>query len=89
MYLVDHVFQKDIAKYYKISPVLVSKLVVEAQRDPEKNQIFKIKDEENKNIKEIVKKVVTGMLKNSTPIVKADMVVEQVRKKENLEVTTD
>jgi len=89
MYLVDHVFQKDIAKYYKISPMLVSKLVVEAQRDPEKNQIFKIKDEENKNIKEIVKKVVTGMLENSTPIVKADMVVEQVRKKENLEVTTD
>jgi len=89
MYLVDHVFQKDIAKYYKISPMLVSKLVVEAQRDPEKNQIFKIKDEENKNIKEIVKKVVTGMLENSTPIVKADMVVEQVRKKENLEVTID
>ena len=30
MYLVDHVFQKDIAKFYKISAALVSKLVVEA-----------------------------------------------------------
>ena len=36
MYLVDHVFQKDIAKYYKISAALVSKLVVEAQREPKK-----------------------------------------------------
>ena len=30
MYLVDHVFQKDIAKFYKVSAALVSKLVVEA-----------------------------------------------------------
>ena len=89
MYLVDHVFQKDIAKYYKISPALVSKLVVEAQRDPEKNEIFKIKEEEHKKIKDVVKKVVTGMLENSITIVKADMVVEQVRKKENVEVTAD
>lgn len=29
MYLHDHVFQKDIAKFYKISTALVSKLVVE------------------------------------------------------------
>ena len=34
MYLVDHVFQNDIAKYYKISSTMVSKLVVEAQRNP-------------------------------------------------------
>ena len=31
MYLVDHVFQKDVAKYYKISAALVSKLVVESK----------------------------------------------------------
>ena len=31
MYLEDHVFQSDIAKYYKISPILVSRLVKEAQ----------------------------------------------------------
>ena len=37
MYLVDHVFQADIAKYYKISPALVSRLVKEAQADPGKN----------------------------------------------------
>ena len=34
MYLIDHVFQADIAKYYKVSAALVSKLVVEAQREP-------------------------------------------------------
>ena len=36
MYLVDHVFQGDVAKYYKVSAALVSKLVVEAQRNPQK-----------------------------------------------------
>ena len=40
-------------------------------------------------IKNVVKKVVTGMLENSITIVKADMVVEQVRKRENVEVTAD
>jgi len=40
-------------------------------------------------IKDVVKKVVTGMLENSITIVKADMVVEQVRKRENVEVTAD
>ena len=36
MYLVDHVMQAEIAKYYKISPALVSKLVQEFLRNPEK-----------------------------------------------------
>jgi len=30
MYLVDGVFQKDVAKYYKVSPMLVSRLVKES-----------------------------------------------------------
>ena len=37
----------------------------------------------------MVKKVVTGMLENSITIVKADMVVDQIRKKENVEVTIE
>ena len=36
MYLEDLVTQKDIAKYYKITPRLVSCLVKEAQCDPGK-----------------------------------------------------
>ena len=43
----------------------------------------------NKNIKDVVKKVVTGMLENSITIVKADMVVDQIRKKENVEVNIE
>ena len=43
----------------------------------------------NKKIKDVVKKVVTGMLENSITIVKADMVVDQIRKKENVEVTIE
>ena len=43
MYLVDHVFQKDIAKYYKVSAALVGKLIKEAEKNPEKQQALKIK----------------------------------------------
>ena len=76
MYLDDHVFQSDIAKYYKISASLVSKLVVEAQRNPERNLALKVKKDEIKQVKDAVKKVVTDMLKNSVPIVNAQKVVE-------------
>jgi transposase-like protein len=66
MYLDDHVFQSDIAKYYKISASLVSKLVVEAQRNPERNLALKVKKDEIKQVKDAVKRVVTCMLGHST-----------------------
>ena len=87
MYLDDHVFQKDIAKYYKISAALVSKLVMEAQRNPERNVALKVKTEEKREIKEAIKRVVTRMLENSVCIVNAEMVVKDVRRKEDIEVT--
>ena len=46
MYRDDHVFQCDVAKYYKVTVGLVSKLVVEAQRDPEKIKALKVKQED-------------------------------------------
>ena len=48
MYLDDHVFQSDIAKYYKISAGLVSKLVVQAKRDSKRNLALKVEAEEKK-----------------------------------------
>ncbi len=54
MYLVDHVFQKDVAKYFKVPATLVGKLVKEAQNNPEKQQNLKIKEIDIKNkIKQI------------------------------------
>ena len=48
MYLEDHVMQVDIAKYYKITPRLVSCLVKDAQRNPDKGAQLKKKQDENK-----------------------------------------
>ena len=48
MYLVDHVMQSDIAKYYKITPRLVSCLVKEAQRNPDKAALLQKKQDEGK-----------------------------------------
>ena len=60
---------------------------MEAQRDPKRNVALKIKAAENKETKEAIQKVVTRMLENSDPIVNADMVVKDVRRKEDIEVT--
>ena len=84
MYLEDGVFQKDVAKFYKISPLLVSKLVKESKTDPEKRAKQKLKEEEKRNNIEAVKAVVTEMLEKSVSIVKADFVLKEVLRKHNL-----
>ena len=71
--------QADIAKYFKITPRLVSCLVKDAQRNPDKAALLKKKQEESKQIQEAVKAVVAHMLEMSIPIVKEDTVVEAVR----------
>ena len=43
MYIEDHVFQSDIAKYFKVSAALVSRLIKEAQANPEKINGLKFK----------------------------------------------
>ena len=87
MYRDDHVFQCDIAKYYKISAAMVSRLVVEAQRDPKKIKALKVKKEDGQEVGDAVQKVVTDMLVKGVPIVKAEVVVEQVRRREDIEVS--
>ena len=54
MYRDDHVFQCDIAKYFKISAGLVSKLVVEAHRDPQKIKVMKVKQAEGREVGQAV-----------------------------------
>ena len=46
MYLVHGMFQKEVAKYYRITPAVVSRIVKEYQEDPEKKSKL-IKLEEN------------------------------------------
>ena len=87
MYLQDNIYQKDIAKYYKISPVLVSRLVKEAQENPEKNKKLITQKEEEKELVEAVKSIVKELLELSIPIVKAEMVVDKVKKQKGLDVS--
>ena len=37
-YLEEHMFQKDVARLFRVTPALVSKLVCEAQQQPSKQQ---------------------------------------------------
>ena len=53
MYLERHVFQKDIAKYYRISQNMVSRIVREYQEDPKKNPDL-IKQEEKEQVQQAI-----------------------------------
>ena len=48
MYLERHVFQKDKAKYYKISQHTVSRIVKEYQEDKEKNEVLNDQEEQER-----------------------------------------
>ena len=87
MYLVDHVYQCEVAQYYKVTPALVSKLVQQELRDPMRTGHLKGLQAEKHLIREAIKKVVTRMLENNVPIVKADMVVRLVSEQEDTAVT--
>ena len=75
LYLEDHVFQKDIAKTYKISTALVSKLVREAQAESTRNQELKQKEEDEQAKVQAIKQTIDDMLTNEIPITKADLIV--------------
>ena len=62
MYLEDHVYQKDIASYYKISPALVGKLVKQAEEDPKKNTKLQEKEEAERTKQLVIKQTVNEML---------------------------
>ena len=69
MYLVDHVYQCEVAQYYKVSPALVSKLVQEELRNPMRTIRLKGAQAEKHLVGEVIKKVVTRMLDNNVTIV--------------------
>ena len=68
MYREDHVYQTDVAKYYKVSPSLVSKLVKEAKEEKEKNDELIRLEEERKAQKEAIRSVVNEMFEHQQPI---------------------
>ena len=89
MYLEQHVFQVDIAKYFKVSAALVSRLVKEAQEDPQRNFALRKQKKEELERRDAVKKVVTSLLLESVPIVKADTVATLVEQQEEIKVSAE
>ena len=61
MYLEDHVYQKDIAKLYKISTALVGKLVKEAQEESTKNDDLRKKEAKEREEVNAIKQNVKDM----------------------------
>jgi len=61
MYLEDHIYQKEIAKLYKISTALVSKLVREAQEESTRNADLRKKEAKEREEVEAIKQNVKDM----------------------------
>ena len=89
MYLEDHVYQKDIAKRYRISAALVSKLVKEAQEESTRNDDLRKKEAKEREEVNAIKQNVKEMLDKDIPITNADTVVKRVRISNGMEVTAD
>ena len=89
MYLVHGMFQKEVAKYYRITPAVVSRIVKEYQEDPEKKSKL-IKLEEN-IIKEemLIKQTVCDLLQNQDHIFKAEQIVDRAAQDTGIQVTVD
>ena len=68
MYLKQHVYQADVAKYFKISPALVSRLVKEAQENPKRIAELKKEREKKKQKKEAIVAMVNEKLEKEVPI---------------------
>ena len=65
----------------------MSKLIKEAQEDSDKIKGLRKKNEKQLELEEAVKSIVKELLEKSVPILKAEIVVENVKKKEGLEVS--
>ena len=87
MYLVDHVFQGEVAQFFKVTPAMVSKLVQQELRNPQKTVLLKDKQAEAHLITDKIKRVVIGMLEKDIILVRAEAVVRLVKEQEVVEVT--
>ena len=89
MYLDKHVFQKDVASYFRISQNMVSRIVREYQDDPKKNpELIKLEEKQKKH-ESIVKETIQSMLDNREPILNVELVSQQVKKDHGIDVDND
>lgn len=78
-YQVQHLTQVETAKQHRISPSLVSRLVEESKKQPEKLRETKLKEKNAQKAQESVTRVVSYMLERSIPIEKAATVQRNVK----------
>ncbi len=79
--------QAEIAKKYKVKMILVSSLVTEARKQPEKLRVLKQKEKELGRASRAVERVAAGMLERSIPIDNAMKVQRQAEQYHAVEIS--
>ena len=83
---MPNMLHKDIAIHHKLNVQLVSKLIREADRNPEKLQQLKEKIDINDKKQLAIEEVTISALASSTPIVSAKQIQAKVQEKTGLVV---
>ncbi len=66
--------QAEVARHFRVTSHLVSRLVVESEKQPEKLRELKQREKDNQRAQNVVEHVATTLLERSIPIEKAAMV---------------
>ena len=75
-YLVEKLSQTEVAKKYRVTADLVSRLISEHKKMPEKVRDRKQKEKTREKAKDVVQELTDEMLQKSMPITKATQIQE-------------
>ena len=85
-YTKENMLQKDIATRFRVTPILVSRLICEARVQPVKQQELLAKELSSHQVKKAIKQSVEALLRTSVPIKASREIVQKVYKETGLEV---
>ncbi len=87
-YLVEHLSQEEAALEHGVTPALVSKLVCQARREPEKQRERKQKEKAVEDKVNIIAAAADQLLDSRVPVTSCDQVKRQVEKEQEVKLTT-
>ena len=86
---VPFALHKDVAQRFRVAPILVSRLVLESKRKPEKLEAQRQKERTESRQKDAIEEVATKMLASNRPITSAKLVRDAVQSSMDIKVADD
>jgi len=88
-YLVDHQYQEEIARHHGVTLKLVSKLVCQARKEPEKLRERKQKEKAREEMNSMIEATTSEMLNSNMTITSIDQVKKKIKQEHEVELSTN